>query len=114
MECMLLIYVNEAGWPKLSKEQQEQGMAAYMAYTEALQKAGVYKTGSRLQPSLAAKTVRAGESKPQVLNGPYAEAKEQLGGYYLLEVPDVETAVSWAARCPAASGHGVVEVRPLA
>ena len=112
MEYMLMLYVDEAGWPTLSKAQQEQGMAAYRAYSEALKKAGVYRSGSQLAPSAAARTIRLAQGKQQVLDGPYADAKEQIGGYYLIETPDLETAMSWAARCPTV-GHGVVEVRQL-
>ena len=112
MEYMLMIYVNEAGWPKLSKAQQEQGMAAYTAYTEAMQRAGVFKSGGRLHPSASAATVRAADGKPGVLDGPYADAKEQLGGFYIVDVADREAALSWAQRCPGA-GHGAVEVRQI-
>ena len=112
MEYMLMIHVDEAGWPKLSKAQQEQGMAAYMAYTESLQKAGILKKNGRLHPSASAATVRAAVGKPKVLDGPYADAKEQIGGFYIIDVPDREAAISWAVRCPGA-GHGTVEVRQL-
>jgi len=112
MQYLLMLYVNEAGWPKLTKAEQEQGTAAYMAYTEALNKAGVLKGTNRLKPSSAATTVRLANGKTQVLDGPYAEAKEQLGGYYLIDVADLDAALSWAARCPT-TGHGVVEVRPI-
>jgi len=112
MEYMLLLHVDESGWPKLSKAEQEQGMAAYRAYTEALKQAGVYKSGSQLGPSTTAKTIRLANGKQQVLDGPYADAKEQVGGYYLIEAPDLENALSWAARCPTV-GHGVVEIRQL-
>ena len=112
MEYMMMLYVDEAGWPTLSKAEQEQGMAAYRAYSEALKKAGVYRSGSQLAPSAAARTIRLAQGKQQVLDGPYADAKEQVGGYYLIETPDLETAMSWAARCPTV-GHGVVEVRQL-
>jgi hypothetical protein len=112
MQYLLMLYVNETGWPKLSKAEQEQGMAAYVAYTEALTKAGALKGTNRLQPSSAATNVRISNSKTQVLDGPYADSKEQLGGYYLIDVPDLDAALSWAARCPTV-GHGVVEVRPL-
>jgi hypothetical protein len=112
MQYLLMVYVNEAGWPKLSKAEQEQGMAAYTAYTEALKTAGALKGSNRLQPSSTATTVRLANGKTQVLDGPYADSKEQLGGYYLIDVPDLDAALSWAARCPGA-GHGVVEVRPL-
>ncbi|HEV2272566.1 MAG TPA: YciI family protein [Acidobacteriaceae bacterium] len=112
MQYLLMLYVNEAGWPKLSKGEQEQGIAAYAAYTEALSTSGVLKAGSRLQPSSTATTVRTANGKSQVLDGPYADSKEQLGGYYLIDAPDLDAALSWAARCPAVN-HGVVEVRPL-
>jgi len=112
MQYLLMLYVNETGWPKLSKGEQEQGMAAYTAYTEALTKAGALKGTNRLQPSSSATTVRIASGKTQVLDGPYADSKEQLGGYYLIDVPDLDAALSWAARCPTV-GHGVVEVRPL-
>jgi hypothetical protein len=112
MKYLLMLYVQEDGWSKLTKAEQEQGTAAYTAYTEALQKAGAFVGGNRLQPSATATTVRVANGKSQVLDGPYADSKEQLGGYYLIEVPDLDAAISWAARCPAA-GHGTVEVRPL-
>lgn len=112
MQYLLVLYVNESGWTKLSKAEQEQGVAAYTAYTEALTKAGVLKGANRLQPSTSATTVRTANGKTQVLDGPYVDSKEQLGGYYLIDVPDLDIALSWAARCPAV-GHGVVEVRPL-
>jgi hypothetical protein len=112
MQYILMLYVNEAGWRNLTKAEQEQGVAAYMAYSEALKKAGVFKGTNRLQPSSVATTVRIADGKSQVLDGPYADSKEQLGGYYIIEVADLDAALSWAARCPASS-HGVVEVRPL-
>ena len=112
MEYILMAYVQESGWTQLTKAQQEQGMAAYMAYTEELAKAGVLRGNKRLGPSSAATTVRIADGKSQVLDGPYAESKEHLGGYYLIDVPDRDAAISWAARCPAA-GHGIVEVRAL-
>ena len=112
MKYMLLIYRNEADMLTASKAQAEQTMGAYMAYTEALKKAGVLAGGDRLQPSSAATTVRVADGKSKVLDGPYAEAKEQLAGYYVIDVPDLDSALSWAARCPGASA-GTVEVRPI-
>jgi len=112
MQYMLITYVDEAGWPKLTKAEQEQGAAAYMAYGEALTKAGVLAGSKRLQPSTNATTVRSANGKLQVLDGPYADSREQFGGYFLIDVPDLDAALSWAARCPAV-GHGVVEVRPV-
>ena len=112
MQYMLMTWVNENGWSKLTKAEQEQGAAAYMAYGEALKKAGVLAGSNRLQPTSTATTVRVTNGKSQVLDGPYVDSKEQLGGYFLIDVPDLDAAISWAARCPAA-GHGVVEVRPI-
>jgi hypothetical protein len=112
MQYLLMLYADETGWSKMTKAQQEQGYAAYMAYTEALKKAGAWVGSNRLQPVSAATTVRVADSKSQVLDGPYIESKEQLGGYYLIDVPDLDSALSWAARCPGAS-HGTVEVRPV-
>ena len=112
MKYLLLIYGNEAAMAAASKSDAEKATGAYMAYTEAMQKAGVLVGGDRLQPSTVATTVRVADGKSKVLNGPYAETKEQLGGYYLIDVPDLDAALSWAARCPGA-GLGTIEVRPL-
>ena len=112
MKYMLLVYVNEAAWPAMTPTQQEQGIAAYNAYTEALKKAGVLAGSDRLKPSTSASTVRIANGKTKVLDGPYVEAKEQLGGFYMIDVPDLDAALSWAARCPGAS-HGTIEVRPI-
>jgi hypothetical protein len=112
MEYMLMVYVHEGGWFQLTPEQQAHGMAAYRAYVESLQKAGVLRTSSQLGASATAKTIRTTGGKTQVLDGPFADSKEQLGGFFLIDVPDLETALSWASRCPAVN-HGVVEVRTL-
>jgi hypothetical protein len=112
MQYLLLLYANEAGWENLSPAEQQQGYAAYMSYTKALQEAGALKGSNRLRPISTATTVSATNGKSQVLDGPYADTKEQLGGYYLIDVPDLDAALSWAARCPG-SGHGTVEVRPV-
>jgi hypothetical protein len=112
MQYILMAYVNEAGWSALSKAQQEQGMAAYGAYIEALTKAGALVGSNRLQASATATTVRLAEGKSQVQDGPFIDSKEQLGGYFIIDVANLDAAIAWAARCPAA-GHGVVEVRAL-
>ncbi len=112
MQYILMIYSSEGAWSQMSPAEQEQGVAAYNAYTEALKKAGVLAGANRLQDSSATTTVRVANGKPRVLNGPYVDSKEQLGGYYLIEVADLDAAISWAARCPGA-GHGAVEVRPV-
>ncbi|MFZ0885531.1 MAG: YciI family protein [Candidatus Acidiferrales bacterium] len=112
MKYMLLDYVGEAGWPQLTKEEQEHWLGAYRAYMEAMSKAGVLKDSKGLHPTSAATTVRVADGKPQVLDGPYADSKEQLGGFHIIEVPDLDAAITWATRSPTAL-HGVVEVRPV-
>ena len=112
MKYMLLIYGNEANILSASQETASQMIAAYAAYTEAVKKAGIHLGSDRLRPSTAASTVRVANGKTQVLDGPYAETKEQLAGYYMIDVPDLDAALSWAARCPGAA-HGTMEVRPL-
>jgi hypothetical protein len=112
MKYLLLIYGNESAMQKASEADTGQMMAAYQAYTQAMMQAGAYVDGNRLQPSSSATTVRVANSKTEVLNGPYAETREQLGGFFIVEAPDLDGALSWAARCPGAS-HGVIEVRPI-
>jgi hypothetical protein len=112
MEYLLMAYLKENDWPSMTKAQQEQGVAAYGAYSEALKKAGALKGSNRLRPTSDATTVRVSEGKQHVLDGPYVDSKEQLAGYFLIDVPDLDAALSWAARCPTAE-HGVVEVRPI-
>jgi hypothetical protein len=112
MRYMLMDYVNEGGWRALAPAEQERWLGAYRAYMEAMMKAGVLKDAHALQPTLAATTVRVAHDKPLVLDGPYADSKEQLGGFHLIEVADLDAAIAWAARSPTAL-HGVVEVRPL-
>lgn len=112
MQFILLDYVNEAGWPQLKKAEQEHWLGVYKAYMEAMAKAGVLKDSRGLRPTASATTVRVADGKTQVLDGPYADSKEQLGGFHIIEVPDLDAAIAWAARSPTAL-HGVVEVRPL-
>jgi hypothetical protein len=112
MQYLLLIYGNEAGMQSASKADMEKMVAAYGAYTEAMKKAGVLAGANRLRPTSSASTVRVTDGKSKVLDGPYAETKEQLAGYYMIDVPDLDAALSWAARCPGAS-VGAIEVRPV-
>ena len=112
MQYLLLIYGNEAGMQAASKADMEKMVAAYGAYTEAMKKAGVLAGANRLRPTSSASTVRVTDGKSKVLDGPYAETKEQLAGYYMIDVPDLDAALSWAARCPGAS-VGAIEVRPV-
>jgi hypothetical protein len=112
MQYVILIYGNEAAMLNAPKEASSQMLAAYVAYTEAIKKAGVLIGSNRLRPTSEATTVRAPGGKQSVVNGPFAETKEQLGGYYLIEAADLDAALSWAARCPGAH-HGSIEVRPV-
>jgi hypothetical protein len=112
MQYLLMIYGDEEKMRAIPKEDANKMMPAYTAYTEALKAAGVLLGGNRLQFTSNATTVSVRDGKTKVLNGPYAEAKEQLGGYYLIDVPDMDSALSWATRCPGAS-TGTIEVRPI-
>jgi hypothetical protein len=110
MEYMLLIYVNEAEGRSRSDADQAQMHREYMAFTQDLSSAGKNKGGNALQQSAAANTVRVRDGKTMVTDGPFAETKEQLGGYYLVEAKDLDEAISIAARIPGAK-HGSIEVR---
>jgi hypothetical protein len=112
MEFILMAYVQEKGWETLTAEQQKQGMAAYTAYTRSLADAGVLKANRRLGLSGGASTLRSKGAEMQVLDGPYCDSKEQLGGFYIIDVNDRAEALRWAAKCPAV-GHGILEVREL-
>jgi hypothetical protein len=112
MKYILMDYVQENGWERLSRAEQEHWLGAYKAYMEAMTKAGVLRLSHGLYQTSAATTVRVSNGKAQVLDGPYAETKEQLGGFHIIEVPDLDSAITWASRSPT-SLHGVVEVRPV-
>jgi hypothetical protein len=108
----ILIYSNETNMLNTPKEASERILAAYGAYTEAMKTAGALVGSNRLRPTSDATTVSIVDGETKVLDGPYAETKEQLGGYYLIDVPDLDAALSWAARCPSAA-YGKIEVRPV-
>lgn len=112
MKYILMEYVNEAGWHELTKAEKEHWLGAYQAYLEAMTQAGVLISSTGLQPTRSATTVRVADGKTQVLDGPYADSREQLGGFRMIDAPDLDAAIAWAARNPTAL-HGVVEVRPL-
>src|SRR5215470_12923292 len=112
MKYTILVYENKDDFSARTDESRKEAYwGAYRAYTKALTEAGIMVGGSGLQPSHLATTVRQRDGKRQVQDGPYAESKEQLGGYYVIDVPDLDKALEWAARCPAALS-GSVEVRP--
>ena len=112
MKYMLMIYSSEAAESAMPPAEMGAIMQAYGAYTDALVKAGVLQAGGRLRPVTDATSVRVRNGKSEVLNGPYADTQEQLGGYYVIDVPDLDAALLWAARCPS-SVYGTIEVRPI-
>ena len=112
MQYILLIYSDERANAAFTRERITEIVDAHMAYGQALRDARVLVGSNRLRPIAAAKNVRISEGQTKVLDGPFAETKEQLGGYYLIDVPDEDAAVSWAARCPSVH-YGTVEVRPV-
>ncbi len=111
-QYLLMIHSNEKAMQAAPRDQIGAMITAYGAYTNAMKEAGAYVGGERLHPSSTGTVVRVKNGKPSVLNGPYAEVKEQLGGYYLIEAPDLDGAIAWAARCPGAE-TGAIEVRPI-
>lgn len=113
MQCLLLALTDEAGWLKLTDAEKQQTAAAFGGYLEALQTAGVFVGSYRPQPSSTAKTVRVSNGKTEVKDGLHAATNEPLTGVYVIDVPDLGAAISWAGKNPA-SRMGVVEVRPLA
>jgi hypothetical protein len=112
MQFMLLIYADEKAMGAAAQQQVTQMTAAYMAYTQALREAKVLVGADRLTSTSAATTVRSTDGKVKVIDGPFAETREQLGGYYIIDVPDLDAALGWAGRCPGAQ-HGAIEVRPV-
>lgn len=112
MHYLLLLYSDEKAWNTLSPAEQEAGVAQYVAYGEALRKAGVFVASDRLHDTKDATTITIVNGKTQVIDGPYTDTKEQLGGYYIIDVKNIDEAISWAARCPGAS-HGHIELRPI-
>ena len=112
MQYLLMLHAEEGQWGKMSADEQAQGLAAYGAFTKSLVDQGRLVASGRLALSDTARTVRTKGGQPVVMDGPFAETKEQVAGFYLIEAENLAAATEWAARCPA-SGHGVVEVRPL-
>ena len=112
MKYTLLLYGDESGWNDVTPEQSGQIMAAYEAFGRAATEAGVMLGGEGLQPTSTATTVRVRDGETVTSDGPFAETREQLGGYYLVDCRDLDDAISWAARIPGAQ-QGSVEVRPV-
>jgi hypothetical protein len=112
MQFALLIYHSPEEFVMRDNEYNHAHLGAWRAYYKALVETGVYVSGNALEVPETATTVRLREGTRRVQDGPYAETKEQLGGFIILEVPSIDAALEWAARCPGAS-IGAVEVRPL-
>jgi hypothetical protein len=110
MRYMMLIHHDEDA---LARAPREQLWTEYAAFNEALAKAGAgFAAGERLESSAAATIVRVRDGDSKVLDGPYADTKEQLAGYFMIDVPDLDEAITWARRCPS-SKYGAIEIRPL-
>jgi hypothetical protein len=109
MRFMMLIHHDEAA---LTTAVYQELRTEYGAFVEALAKAEGCTAGERLQPSRLATTVRQNEGKTEVLDGPYADTKEQLAGYFVVDVPNLDEAIIWAQRCPS-SKYGSIEIRPM-
>jgi hypothetical protein len=112
MQYLLTIYADESYWGDASPEEAGQLMAAYGALGEEMKAAGVILGGEGLQSSSTATTVKVRDGEAIVTDGPFAETREQLGGYYLIDVKDLDEAIRWAAKIPDAA-RGTVEVRPV-
>lgn len=112
MKYMLLIYHNEQEWDGLTEQQRQEAYGEYRQLRDQLQKSGQFVTGSQLQPASSATSVRLRGGKRLLTDGPFAETREQLGGYFLIEARNLDEAVDIAARVPGAR-NGTIEVRPL-
>lgn len=112
MKFLLMIYGDESAWARLSPGETAAVYAAHADFGQALAAAGALLGGAELQPSDGARTVRFGPAGAIVTDGPFAEAREQLGGYYLIDVPDLQAALEWARRMPGMA-DGAVEVRAV-
>ncbi len=112
MQYLCLIYEDEKAWQKMPPTESEKILGEYHAYTESIGKSGHLVGGNALQPTQTATTVRVRQGKVGTTDGPFAETKEQLGGYYLLKARDLNEAIQLAARIPGAR-FGSIEVRPV-
>jgi hypothetical protein len=112
VQYLLLIYENEAGFANMSEAEQGKIFEEYMDYSNRIQKSGHYVAGEALQPTASATTVRVKNGKTLTTDGPFAETREQLGGFYLVEAKDLDEAIALAAGIPGAR-TGSIEVRPI-
>ena len=112
MKYLLLIYENEGAWASMPEAEQGKVYQEYMSYSQSIRGSGHYLAGQALQPVSTATTVRVKNGKTVTTDGPFAETREQLGGYYLVEAKDLDEAISLGARIPGAK-YGSIEVRPI-
>ena len=113
VQYLCLIYEDEQEWQKMPRAEAEKIIGEFSAYTNSVRKSGHYVGGNALQPTRTATTVRVRQGKVSTTDGPFAETKEQFGGYYVIEAKDLNDAIQVAARIPGAR-FGFVEVRPIA
>ena len=112
MRYLCLIYDNEKSWEAMPKDRADSMMGEYFTFTDGIKKSGHYIGGEALQPTASATTVRMRNGKLSATDGPFAETKEQLGGYYLIDATDLNDAIQVASRIPSAK-LGSIEVRPI-
>ena len=112
MQYLLMIYQNEAEYGKIDAATGKKMMEEYGAFTQSIIQSGNFKAGDALQPTTTATTVRVRDGKTLTTDGPFAETREQLGGYYLVEAKDLDAALAMAARIPGAK-TGSIQVRPI-
>ncbi len=112
MRYLLLIYEDESKYATMSEAEMQADMQRWGQYDGEIKGSGAASAGEALQPTATATSVRDDGGKPIVTDGPFAETKEQLGGYYLLDVENLDAAIEWAHKCPAAK-NGTVELRPI-
>jgi hypothetical protein len=112
VQYMLLIFDDERVWGELSDEERGKLYAQYGTFTNELRESGALVSADQLQPSTTATLVQVRDGETLTTDGPYAETKEQLGGYYLIEAESLDEAIEWAAKIPSARG-GTIEVRPV-
>ena len=113
MRYTLFLYNTEEDFKDMPAEAMEESKAAFGAYIGTLEEAGVFVDTDWLQPSHTGTTISLKSGEKRIQDGPYADTKEQLGGYFVIDVSDLDSALDWAAKCPSAQ-YGVVEVRPIA
>ncbi len=113
MKYVLLLYGDESRWENMTPEESAEDMKSWEAFYEELHGGGAFLAGEGLQPTAAATTVRIANGEVVHTDGPFAETREQLGGFYLLECPDLDAALAWAAKVPDLGVNGSVEVRPV-